>query len=265
MSARLLLVPLAVEAALAVVVVVLLIAVAIHQSVRERRDRQLASLRRVLAETATDPTTASTAARLRAVPAVAALPTLLSLSTSMSGVTMERVRDLADLAGITEQARAWSVSRLWWRRVRGIRVLTRLGDDSLQLTAMLDDPAPAVRAAAADAVGQRASPAEVARLLGLLDDPDPACRFQRPYWPACGGPSRGRRHRELSRRRCRAAACHRVGHGDGHGGAQVPCRRASAIHPSRPRDPPCRRPSGRRDRRCGIGIGPRRVARRLRP
>jgi hypothetical protein len=99
----------------------------------------------------------------------------LPLDGGLAG--LERLRQIAEAAGVCARARGWCRSRRWWRRVRGLRLLAQLGADRATLPRLLDDPHPAVRAAAADVVALPVPPQVVARLLTMLDDPDALCRF----------------------------------------------------------------------------------------
>jgi hypothetical protein len=116
-------------------------------------------------------------ATLRLLPLDRGLAVLLELATSVGGAGLERLRQIAEAAGVCARARGWCRSRRWWRRLRGLRLLAQLGADRAALPRFLDDPHPAVRAAAADAVAPPVPPQVVARLLTMLDDPDTLCRF----------------------------------------------------------------------------------------
>jgi HEAT repeat protein len=100
---------------------------------------------------------------------------LMELAGSVGALA--RVRELADESGVTARAERWCCSRRWWRRLRGLRVLARVGVEPAALRRFLDDPHPAVRAAAADAAAHPVPPDVVSRLLGMLDDRDRSCRF----------------------------------------------------------------------------------------
>lgn len=114
---------------------------------------------------------------LAALPLHYALPALLELTNNVSGRGLIRLTEIADAASLVEGARRFCRSRRWWQRVRGIRLLARLGGAVDLVPALLDDGHPAGRAAAAGAAARTPTPVLVARLLHMLDDPDPLCRF----------------------------------------------------------------------------------------
>ena len=159
---------------------VVLVAHAVRTERRRRRhDTAVAQTRRRVQRSITEAgAIQGAAAAVAALPLGLAIPVLLDLIDSVTGQARHRLHDVARLAGIEARARTWCRSRRWWRRLRGLRLLARLDGSDELIAALLGDPHPAVRAAAADAVsGHRVTPDSVDTLLVMLDDPDPACRF----------------------------------------------------------------------------------------
>ena len=182
LTARLLVVILVVEAALLAGQAAILAGHAFWSARRQRRDTAMADHARRLVRGAVlgGPTPAAAAAAvaaLRALPVRVALPLLLDLTAAVSGDVLTRLRGVAAEAGLTGRARSWCRSRRWWRRLRGLRLLARLGGAHDLVPVLLHDPHPAVRAAAADAAADAPDDAVVGWLLRTLDDPDPLCRF----------------------------------------------------------------------------------------
>src|SRR5206468_12969161 len=65
----------------------------------------------------------------------------------------------------------------WWRRLRGLRLLTLSGAFDPAAVALLDDRHEEVRAAAAAWATAHGDDAIVERLVAMIDDERPLCRF----------------------------------------------------------------------------------------
>lgn len=94
-----------------------------------------------------------------------------------SGDVADRVVSAAGSAEVLSAARRWCRSRLWWRRLKGVRTLVRLGGGQSTVPALLDDPHPEVRAEAAAWVAAHPEGPGVARLVRMLDRDVAQCRF----------------------------------------------------------------------------------------
>jgi HEAT repeat protein len=80
--------------------------------------------------------------------------------------------------GIWDRAIGWAVSRLWSRRLRAARLFSLFGAGSEERgDDLLNDPRPDVRAQASEWAGEHPADQRVERLVRMLDDPDPRCRF----------------------------------------------------------------------------------------
>ena len=88
-----------------------------------------------------------------------------------------RLAILAADVGLITWAEARCRSRLWWRRLHGVRLLTVLGEGERVIGPMLADVHPEVRAAAALGAVNHPIDQVVGGLLTLLTDPFGLCRF----------------------------------------------------------------------------------------
>lgn len=102
------------------------------------------------------------------------------LTESLSGGAAQAAVETAGPDRMVTAAEHWCRSRFWWRRLRGVRTLANLGlvgVAGIDLTAMLDDENPEVRAEAAISVPSLGvTPAAVERLVVMLDG-DPRERW----------------------------------------------------------------------------------------
>jgi hypothetical protein len=109
-----------------------------------------------------------------AAPVVGALSLALrirlfsDLAVSLSGGAAARLTTLASASGLTAAAERWGRSRWWWRRLRGVRLLTVIGGGTSMVPGLLDDPNPFVRAQAAEWAAAHPTPDVIQRLLGAL-------------------------------------------------------------------------------------------------
>lgn len=146
---------------------------------RRWRAARLAEGRAVMAGVATAPALEPEAVRrLRALPPTIQSQLLVELTRNLGGSVRERVGVLARELGLLDHARGLTRSRWWWRRLRGLRLLTAFGGDEAEaVLPRFHDRNPAVRAQAAEWAGDHPSPAAVRALLRMLADPATLCRF----------------------------------------------------------------------------------------
>lgn len=102
---------------------------------------------------------------------------LFELVRHLGGEVRERASVLAEEVGIIEHARRMSGSRLWWRRLHALRILTSLGTREEEVLPFFRDPHPAVRAQAAEWGSDHPSPPIIHALLRMLGDPATIGRF----------------------------------------------------------------------------------------
>jgi len=168
----------AIELLATTILVVLLVGTTALRA-RERRFRKAARDQWLAALTRT-PDGAAPAANemvLRGIGRREQVRALTGLIGQLSGETARQLLASAGESKIAEVALVWCRSRLWWRRLRGVRTLTMVGADQHDLLALLDDPHPEVRAETTAWVAAHPTPAGVDRLVMMLDDSDTWCRF----------------------------------------------------------------------------------------
>jgi len=111
-------------------------------------------------------------ALLRALPQRLQVRLFVELMPSMAGTQRQRLAVLAHDIGLARAAERMCQSRKWWKRLRGVRLLTAVGGGTDVVPQLLLDRHPAVRAEAAEWAGEHGSPAIVKTLVLLLETPD---------------------------------------------------------------------------------------------
>jgi len=96
---------------------------------------------------------------------------------SLKGARRDTLTWLAGDIGLTGWAEKLCGSRLWWRRLQGIRLLTLLGGGEEVVPALLKDLHPAVRCQAAEWATDHPTPAVVNSLIEMLDNRRDPARF----------------------------------------------------------------------------------------
>jgi HEAT repeat protein len=114
---------------------------------------------------------------LRKLPHDVQVIAFLEISRNVSGSGKERLRFVANEVGLVDRARDLCRSRLWMRRLRGTRILSRLDVADPLVEKVLADEHPAVRAQAAEWAAAQPSPSVIAAMLVLLADPATQARF----------------------------------------------------------------------------------------
>jgi hypothetical protein len=117
------------------------------------------------------------------------MQSLLSLRTNekvglfagISGTFRGRERLLAyQLAvnlGLADVAERKCRSRIWSRRLQGVRLFTLVGGGEAMVLPLFDDPRAEVRAAVAEWAAEHPVPMVIDRLIAMLDDQSTLCRF----------------------------------------------------------------------------------------
>jgi hypothetical protein len=168
-----------VEAGLLALSVALLVG---HAALAKRRARRLRPRLRA-ARTAAAGSLDGPGVDTEAARRIAALPgrwqvrLVGDLARQLDGERSRRLTDLATHVGLVERAERWCGQRRWWRRLWGARLLTALGAGTPRVLDLLADPRPEVRAQAAEWAGGQHGAEPIRRLLELLDDERPLCRF----------------------------------------------------------------------------------------
>ncbi|HSU17340.1 HEAT repeat domain-containing protein [Longimicrobium sp.] len=109
---------------------------------------------------------------LRALPLRLQIRLFTELAPSIGGAQRRHLSALAREVGLVEGAERLCKSRKWWKRLRGIRLLTALGGGEDVVPPLFRDPHPAVRAEAAEWAGQNPTPGVIRRLILLLEYPE---------------------------------------------------------------------------------------------
>jgi HEAT repeat protein len=145
----------------------------------ERRLRRLtAAARESLAHVATRGTVnVEEIEALKQTPNNVQVIAFLEMSLHLSGTGKARLSFVARQVGLVDRARKLCESRRWTRRLRGARILSRLGVVDPLVQRLLSDPHPAVRAQAAEWAAAQPSVTVISAMLTLLADPATQARF----------------------------------------------------------------------------------------
>lgn len=165
--------------ALAVLVTLLWLGHAVYAQARERvtapsTSRAVSAVARGLA---TGDLLEATAV-VRRLPAAERTSVLVEMAATVAGEQRRRLDELATRSGVRHQALKWARSRRWSRRLRGARLLALFGTgDEMAGDLLLRDTHDEVRAQAAEWAGRHPDEARVERLVEMLGDRSPRCRF----------------------------------------------------------------------------------------
>ncbi len=102
---------------------------------------------------------------------------IAGLVGSLSNNMVAAVTDSAELTELRRRGDRWTHSRLWWRRLRGVRTLAQLREPPRKYRRMLTDTHPEVRAEVAGWVAQEPHRSDIERLITMLDKDVRRCRF----------------------------------------------------------------------------------------
>jgi HEAT repeat protein len=165
--------------ALVVVTLVIWLAHAAWSAVRERRVEALRPpALQALATAIRDGDSAPAVAALGSLDRSARVSAVVDMAYTVAGDQRERLNSLVRETAIWTRAIRWAASRLWSRRLRAARLFAFFGSGSHEPgTLLLNDSRPDVRAQASEWAGEHPTPARTDRLVQMLDDADPRCRF----------------------------------------------------------------------------------------
>ncbi len=110
------------------------------------------------------------------------------LAPSLGGDSRTELRRMARGFGLQDMGVRLARSRLWWQRLRGVRLLTAVGGGEEVVPGLRADRVPAIRAQAAEWLSEYGGADAPDQLADLLDDPDPLCRFTAKHGLARLGP-----------------------------------------------------------------------------
>lgn len=117
------------------------------------------------------------AAAIRRLPSAEALTLLVRLADAVTGRAGRTVTSMTRISGLLGRVERQVSSPWWWRRLRAVRLLTRLGGGGDVVPARLDDRSPDVRAQAASWVARHGDGQAVADVVDHLVDADRLARF----------------------------------------------------------------------------------------
>lgn len=149
-------------------------ALQLHRHARAIEPRLVAA-RRELGAAAADGTSALPV--LRSLPPSLQMHLFVELSPSLAGAERMRLGAVGESLGLVARAAALCRSRFEMRRLLGARLLGAMEARHPVLIELLQDTSPWVRAQAAELVLHQPDPAIVDRLIRLLQDVEPICRF----------------------------------------------------------------------------------------
>ncbi|WP_205697774.1 HEAT repeat domain-containing protein [Conexibacter sp. SYSU D00693] len=114
---------------------------------------------------------------VRALPSAEATTLLVEVADAVSGRAARTVTAIGRRAGLQARLERRARALRPWRRLRALRVLTRVGGGAGVVPALLDDPSPEVRAEAAAWVARHGDRRAVEALVARLVDPALLTRF----------------------------------------------------------------------------------------
>jgi hypothetical protein len=116
-------------------------------------------------------------ARLRSLPRRLQIRLLAEAALPLAGAHRDRLTVIFERLGAVDWAGRACASRVWWKRLRAVRVLTLLRTGGEQVRPLVDDPHPLVRAQAIEWCAVHPDLAFVDSLLDHLGDTSRLCRF----------------------------------------------------------------------------------------
>ena len=138
----------------------------------------LAMARAILRDALEEPLPPKTAVELLdSLPAAVQIGVFADLAIGVAGEQRQRLAAIAVELGLSARAEARCHSRLWWRQLRGARLVTLVGTGEEVMPTLLRDRYPVIRAQAAEWAAEHPSPALAAELVAMLGDSSGLCRF----------------------------------------------------------------------------------------
>jgi hypothetical protein len=116
-------------------------------------------------------------ARLRSLPRRLQIRLLAEAALPLAGAHRDRLTEIYERLGVVDWAGRACSSRVWWKRLRAVRVLTLLRTGGDYVRPLVEDRHPLVRAQAIEWCAVRPDPALVHSLLDHLGDASRLCRF----------------------------------------------------------------------------------------
>ena len=101
----------------------------------------------------------------------------IGLAIHLSGTRLNALTNIARRFHIAQHGANLCRSRRWSQRVRGIRLLTALGEGDDLIPSLFDDPSPIVRSEVVHWAADHCSPVIIEDVIQTLNDADGFCRF----------------------------------------------------------------------------------------
>lgn len=146
-----------------------------QRAIRAQRDRRR-SVTAAIARFFDDGEAAPALTALRTLEPDERAALLLEVARTLHGTQFNMLGDLAQTLGTLDEAQRDCVSKRWWKRLHGARLLSVLGGGDAVLPAMFDDTDPLVRAQVAEWASTAPTREHLHRLCAMLDDPIKLCR-----------------------------------------------------------------------------------------
>ena len=175
--------PLLVDAALAAAGLflatwVVILGHGVARAIRRTRRPRLERGRRLLAASLLDRGLDDDARRaLRRLGPAEAAELFATFTPHLRGAEQEWLTEVAVDLGLVRRAGRMCRSRIWWRRLQGVRLLTLVGGEDDAVLALAEDPSPVVRSQVAEWAGAYPSEAGVRALIEMLGDPTRSSRY----------------------------------------------------------------------------------------
>ncbi len=169
---------LAIESVIACALTILLaVSASITRTRKARVEARLIRGRATMARVLADDRREDDIAALAALPESTRVALILEFAPSLAGRERARLTSIGARIGIVDRAASLCASRLWWRRLRGARLVTALDHDTPAMRPLLRDRSPAVRAQALVWAAGRVDEDIIDELVRHLVDPERLCRF----------------------------------------------------------------------------------------
>ncbi|CAN5690552.1 hypothetical protein BH23GEM8_BH23GEM8_07630 [soil metagenome] len=116
-------------------------------------------------------------ARLRSLPRRLQIRLLAEAALPLAGAHRERLTAIFEQLGLVQWSGQACTSRVWWKRLRAVRILTLLRTGGEHVRSLVEDPHPLVRAQAIEWCATEPDAALIHSLLDHLGDASRLCRF----------------------------------------------------------------------------------------
>lgn len=166
------------EAALVLATWLALLLSGLSRTIRRARAHRIAEARRALVGGLLSRSlTAEASQRLERLSNRERLETFLGVAPNLRGSERAWLESVADEMGLVRHGTRLCRSRFWWRRLRGLRILTLVGGREEDVLPLADDTHPLVRSQVVEWCGVHSSPAAIRTVVSMLADSSRVGRF----------------------------------------------------------------------------------------